>query len=81
MVADHLQISLSTLSRRYKNAAGHGVLDEIHLTRLQNAKRLLQSGKTVRETAEQTGYIVSRAMIRAFKRYEGMTPGQYAGKE
>ena len=81
MVADHLQISLSTLSRRYKNAAGQGVLDEIHPTRPQNAKRLLQSGKTVRETAEQTGYIESRAMIRAFKRYEGMTPGQYAGKE
>ena len=31
-------------------------------------------------TAEKTGYVESRAMIRAFKRYEGMTPGQYAGR-
>lgn len=81
MIADHLGLSLSTLSRRYKSAAGHGVLDEIHLTRIQKAKELLQRGMTVRAAAEQTGYIESRAMIRAFKRYEGITPGQYVGKE
>ncbi len=81
MVADHLSLSLSTLSRRFKNAAGHGLLDEIHLVRLRHAKALLQGGMTVRETAEKTGYIESRAMIRAFKRYEGVTPGQYAGNQ
>lgn len=81
MIADHLGVSLSTLSRRFKNTAGHGVLDEIHRIRIQNAKTLLENGLTVRETAEKTGYIESRAMIRAFKRYEGITPGQYVGKE
>ena len=81
MIADHLGLSLSALSRRFKAAAGHGVLDEIHLVRLREAKELLKGGLTVRETAEKTGYIESRAMIRAFKRYEGITPGQYVGKE
>ncbi len=81
MIADHLGFSLSALSRRFKAAAGHGVLDEIHLVRLREAKELLKGGLTVRETAEKTGYIESRAMIRAFKRYEGITPGQYVGKE
>jgi AraC-like DNA-binding protein len=80
MIADHLNMNLSTFSRRYKNTVGHGVLDEVHMVRLAAAKKLLEAGQNVRETAEQTGYVESRAMIRAFKRYEGITPGQYAGK-
>ncbi len=81
MIADHLHISLSSLSRRYKNTVGRGVLDELHMVRLEAAKKLLENGVSVRETAEQTGYIESRAMIRAFKRYEGVTPGQYADRK
>ena len=48
---------------------------------LEAAKKLLKEGKTVRETAELTGYGDSRALIRAFKRYEGSTPGQYIDKK
>ncbi len=81
MVADHLNMNLSTLSRRYKNTVGHGVLDEVHMVRVEAAKKLLENGASVRSTAEQTGYVESRAMIRAFKRYEGITPGQYTGHE
>ncbi|WP_322171048.1 AraC family transcriptional regulator [Acutalibacter caecimuris] len=81
MIAGHLQMNLSTLSRRYKNAVGRGLLDEVHTVRLEAAKTLLDKGVSVRETAERTGYVESRAMIRAFKRYEGITPGQYAGRE
>ena len=81
MVADHLNMNLSTLSRRYKNTVGHGVLDEVHMVRLEAAKKLLENGASVRSAAEQTGYVESRAMIRAFKRYEGITPGQYTGHD
>ncbi len=80
MIAEHFGLTLSTLSRRYKNATGHGVLDELHMIRLEAAKKLLEEGMSVTETAEKTGYVESRAMIRAFKRYEGITPGQYAGR-
>ena len=78
MIADYLGMNLSTLSRRYKNTCGHGVLDELHLVRLEAAKRLLEQGASVKEAAEQTGYVESRTMIRAFKRYEGIPPGQYS---
>lgn len=81
MIAEHFSMNLSTLSRRYKNTVGHGVLDEVHMVRLEAAKKLLEAGVNVRETAERTGYVESRAMIRAFKRYEGVTPGQYADKD
>lgn len=78
MIADHLEMNLSTLSHQYKAATGSGVLDELHAVRLGNAKKLLGEGVSVKETAERTGYVDPRSLIRAFKRYEGMTPGQYA---
>ena len=31
----------------------------------------------MRETAESVGYLDAKALTRAFKRYEGITPGQY----
>ena len=56
-------------------------MEDLHAVRLEAAKKLLKEGKTVRETAELTGYGDSRALIRAFKRYEGSTPGQYIDKK
>ncbi len=81
LIADRLNRNLSTLSHQYKDLTGHGLLEELHTVRLEAAKRLLKEGKTVRETAELTGYGDSRALIRAFKRYEGSTPGQYVEKQ
>lgn len=78
MVANSLGMNLSTLSHQYKAATGRGVLDELHALRLEAAKGLLRQGLSVKETAERTGYADPRALIRAFKRYEGITPGQYA---
>lgn len=81
LIADRLNRNLSTLSHQYKDLTGHGLLEELHTVRLEAAKRLLKEGKTVRETAELTGYGDSRALIRAFKRYEGSTPGQFVDKK
>ena len=78
MIAGYLNMNLSTLSHQYKAAAGCGLLDELHAVRLENAKKLLSEGASVKEAAERSGYADQRALIRAFKRYEGMTPGQYA---
>ena len=81
LIADRLNRNLSTLSHQYKDLTGHGLLEDLHAVRLEAAKKLLKEGKTVRETAELTGYGDSRALIRAFKRYEGSTPGQYIDKK
>lgn len=80
LIADRLGRNLSTLSHQYKDLTGHGLLEDLHAVRLQAAKSLLKEGKTVRETAQLVGYGDSRALIRAFKRYEGSTPGQFAEK-
>ena len=81
LIADKLDRNLSTLSHQYKDLTGRGLLEELHTVRLEAAKNLLKEGRTVRETAELTGYGDSRALIRAFKRYEGSTPGQFVDKK
>ena len=70
LIANKLGRNLSTLSHQYKDLTGRGLLEDLHSVRLEAAKRLLKEGKTVRETAELSGYGDSRALIRAFKRYE-----------
>ncbi|RKJ52031.1 AraC family transcriptional regulator [bacterium 1XD42-54] len=48
----------------------------MHLTRIQKRKELLPSTPlSITEIAELTGYASSATLLRAFKRYEGVTPG------
>jgi len=77
-LAKVFSLNVSYLSRTYKKATSIGVLDNIHMVRITKAKELLDSGCTVQETSAQVGYMESRALIRAFKRYESITPGQYS---
>lgn len=74
-IADKLGISMSYLSRTYKRCRGVGLLDCIHLTRVEHAKALLH-GMNVGDVAEQVGYYDGKALIRAFRRYEGTTPAK-----
>ena len=77
-LADKFHLTISHLSRTYKKLTGTALLDAIHLQRLAAAKSLLLDGSTVSAAAVQVGYLDARALTRAFKRYEGITPGQYA---
>lgn len=76
-IAKEFSLNISYLSRTYKKTTSIGVLDNIHMVRIGKAKELLGQGCTVQEASVEVGYLESRALIRAFKRYEGITPGQY----
>lgn len=77
LLAKEFSLNVSHLSRTYKKATSVGVLDNIHLVRIARAKEQLDLGCSVQQTSAKVGYLESRALIRAFKRYEGITPGQY----
>lgn len=79
LVADRLDINPSYLSRIFKRKMGISLLDFIHNVRITNAKRIMNSqcDLTIKEVGDRVGYYNSVTFIRAFKRYEGMTPGQY----
>lgn len=75
-VADFFGISATYATKVFRAAYHSGVLDYIHQRRLFTAKELLGSGQSIAEIARQSGYGTSSNMIRAFKRIEGVTPGQ-----
>lgn len=79
-VAEYLQVSPSHITRVFQSCYQIRVLDYIQQVRIRAAKRLLSSGMTLREIAEQVGYGAQINMIRAFKRLEGMTPSEF-GRE
>jgi len=71
-------INISYLSRMFKKSKGIGMLDYIHQLRIAMAKQLLQkTDLSIREIADKTGYTNDIGIIRAFKRYEGTTPGKF----
>lgn len=79
MVADAFRISLPHLSRIFKKEYGTGLLDYINRYRIERAKELLLCGseESIAAIATCVGFSSSQTLIRAFKRYEGITPGQY----
>lgn len=76
-LSEKLDMNVSYISRAYKKFRGMGLLDYIHKVRLEKAKKLMNTGLNNKEIAQKVGYIDSSAMIRAFKRYEGVTPGKF----
>lgn len=77
-VANHFGISPSSLSREFQKNTGSGFSNYIHTKRIAMARILLQqSGKAVKEIAQEVGYANSLSFTRAFRKYEGITPGAY----
>lgn len=80
-ISEEFNLSNSYLSRTYKKYMGFGLLDYIHKVRLEKAKLLMNTNISIKEIAERVGYQDSNALIRAFKRYEGVTPGRFRESE
>lgn len=78
MVADHVGLSPKYVSAFFKQATGEGISGYINRTRLSKAKELLsETNLNVSEVARRVGYTNSNALIRAFNKHEGITPGQF----
>lgn len=78
MICDYFNISISYLSRMFKNKTGVRIIDYIQTKRIVIAKQLLrESTANVAEIAQKVGYYNSLALYRAFKRNEGITPGTF----
>lgn len=77
-IADYLDLTASYASALYKRQTGESMMDTINQVRLRHAKQLLlQSDKTLDDIALEVGYYSTSTFLRAFKKREGITPGQY----
>lgn len=75
----HFNLTPHYLARIYKEETGESLLSHIDKIRIEKAKQLLalDDKYTIGEIADMVGYTNSHALIRAFKKYEGITPGKY----
>jgi AraC-like DNA-binding protein len=81
VIAEHFNISTAYLSRFFKEQTGESLLEFINKTRLEHAKSILVDEKcTIEDTAKKVGFYNDIALIRIFKKYEGITPGKYKEK-
>ena len=76
-IADEYGFTVSHLSRTFKSVVGTGLLEYIQKLRVEKAKELLEAGASVNDAAVGSGYLDAKALTRAFKKYEGITPGSY----
>ncbi|MFE5321734.1 helix-turn-helix domain-containing protein [Paenibacillus sp. NPDC056579] len=78
MIAENLGITPSYMSKLFKEQTGETLPDYINKVRLEKAKVLLRDEKlNISDAAVKVGYLNSNALIRSFKKYEGVTPGKY----
>ena len=83
MIADEFDISLTYLSRVFKKEYGIGLLECINQSRIEKSCELLLENpeETIASIASRVGFNSSQTFIRIFKRYRGVTPGQYRANE
>ncbi len=76
-IADELSVNNSYLSRTFKQIYGIGMLEYINNVRLENAVKIMETGVTVKDAADQVGFSTPRPLIRCFREKYGTTPGEY----
>lgn len=82
MIADHIGVSQSYLSRLFKNKYGVSVIQYLNRVRIEEAKRLMLAGSdNLKVIAANVGYLSDVTLIRVFKKYEDTTPGNFRSRE
>jgi AraC-like DNA-binding protein len=77
-VGEVVGLSSTYLSSIFKEISGGSFVDYVNGVRIQKSKVLLaQPQLTIIQIAEKVGFSSSNTFIKAFKRKEGITPGQF----
>lgn len=77
-IAESVGLNPSYLNRIFKRNTGKTLIEYLTLVRLKKAKELLSQNRvSINEISAEVGYNSLHSFIRAFKKYEGITPGEY----
>jgi len=77
-LARQLPVTRRSLERRFREALGRTIHEEITRCRLERARRLLvKTDLAVKEVAAAAGFPSADNMGRAFRRLEGVAPSEY----
>ncbi|MDR0885730.1 MAG: AraC family transcriptional regulator [Clostridiales Family XIII bacterium] len=78
LIEKEFNINSSYINKLFKKELGSSIYHYILLSRIAIAKRLLESGLSVTDTCEQSGFNDYSNFIRAFKKVAEVSPKQYA---
>ncbi len=70
-------LTTAYLCNLFKDCVGVSYIKYLTSIRLDHAKRLLQSGEKPTKVSEKVGYSDYHYFCRVFKKYTGVTPGEY----
>lgn len=78
-LADSVEMHPNYVCSLFKKQFGYSYLTYLHQKRIEHAKKLLVQTEfhTLDEIATLVGYNSSNQLLRIFKKYEHMTPGEY----
>src|SRR3954452_5124601 len=77
-IAAEVGLSRRTLEKRFREVIGRTILDEVQLTRLDRAKRLLlETTHPISKVAELAGFGSAGYFIQFFQKQVGKTPRKY----
>jgi LacI family transcriptional regulator len=77
-VAEEVALSRRSLEKRFRGIIGRTVLEEIQLTRLERAKRLLmETTHPISKVAELAGFGSAGYFIQFFQKHVGKTPRKF----
>lgn len=78
IIAEHVGVSVNYISKYFKEQTGEGLLNYITRIRVQYAKELLATtDMVIKDIAVEVGFYNALALMRAYKKVEGITPTQY----
>lgn len=78
VIAEHVGLSYSHLRKIFKDETGENIINYINNLRIEESKRLLsQMDFTIKEIAANLGYNNGQSFTRFFKKYEGISPGEF----
>lgn len=81
-MARELGISYSQLRRLFMEYTGENIIVYTNRLRIEYAKKMLtETNKTILEIAKETGYNSDQSLNRNFKKFEGISPGEYRKRQ
>lgn len=77
-ISREVNLTSSYLTKQFRTKYNISVLDYIAQVRITNAKALLKDNAlTIKQISGMVGFMSDNVFIKTFKKWEGITPGQY----
>ena len=80
-IADLYEVNKFTLSKKFKNEYGVGVISYYNQKRFEYAKEALKKGTLIRKIAEELNFYDEYAFSAFFKKHMGISPRKYRSEK